>query len=151
MIVDDGVIVEIVRPGTGDPLPEAMSARSWSRVQPRLPLIRFGTGDMSAVLSGGARAGAPHAHQGLDGPRDSAPRCRGMFVDPSRSPRSPGSIQAWPSAPVIDWVDQADVMTSRPRRHHRRRSEKAMEGTIRTVCKVGAMSSSPGPAAFPTT
>ena len=69
--VDEGVIVEIVRPGTGDPVPEGdvgeVVVTTFNRAY---PLIRFGTGDMSAVLAG-AEPVRPHqhAHQGLDGPR----------------------------------------------------------------------------------
>src|SRR5258708_3154069 len=52
MIVDEGVIVEIVRPGTGDPVPEGdvgeVVVTTFNRAY---PLIRFGTGDMSAVPS----------------------------------------------------------------------------------------------------
>ncbi len=71
MIVDEGVIVEIVRPGTGDPVPDGdvgeVVVTSFNRAY---PLIRFGTGDMSAVLARHQPVRAhQHAHQGLDGPR----------------------------------------------------------------------------------
>src|SRR4030095_10670358 len=58
MIVDEGVIVEIVRPGTGDPVPDGdvgeVVVTTFNRTY---PLIRFGTGDMSAVLAGPAPRG----------------------------------------------------------------------------------------------
>ena len=58
MTVDEGVIVEIVRPGTGDPVPEGdvgeVVVTTFNRAY---PLIRFGTGDMSAVLAGPSPCG----------------------------------------------------------------------------------------------
>ena len=53
MIVDEGVIVEIVRPGTGDPVPEGeVGEVVVTTFNPDYPLIRFATGDLSAILSG---------------------------------------------------------------------------------------------------
>jgi Coenzyme F390 synthetase len=95
MIVDEGVIVEIVRPGTGDPVPEGdvgeVVVTTFNRAY---PLIRFGTGDMSAILAGPSRAGAPTcaSRAGWAGPT-SVPRCVACLSIPSRSPRSPGSIR----------------------------------------------------------
>ena len=97
MTVDEGVIVEIVRPGTGDPVPEGdvgeVVVTTFNRAY---PLIRFGTGDMSAVLAGPARAGAPTcaSRAGWAAPT-SAPRCAACSSIPSRSPRSPRSIPGW--------------------------------------------------------
>ncbi|HZF82152.1 MAG TPA: AMP-binding protein, partial [Burkholderiaceae bacterium] len=53
LVLDEGVIVEIVRPGTGDPLPEGeVGEIVVTTLNPDYPLIRFGTGDLSAVLPG---------------------------------------------------------------------------------------------------
>ena len=72
LVVDEGVLVEIVRPGTGDPVApgEVGEVVVTSLFNTDYPLIRFGTGDLSAVLPGTkpVRAHEP-AHQGLDGPR----------------------------------------------------------------------------------
>ena len=71
LVLDEGVIVEIVRPGTGDPVPEGeVGEVVVTTLNPDYPLIRFGTGDLSAVLPG-ALPDRPHqrAHQGMDGPR----------------------------------------------------------------------------------
>jgi phenylacetate-CoA ligase len=60
MIVDEGVIVEIVRPGTGDPVPEGeVGEVVVTTLNPDYPLIRFATGDLSAVLPGKAPVGGP--------------------------------------------------------------------------------------------
>ena len=85
MVVNEDILVEIVRPGTGDPVPAARSARWWSPPSIRAyPLVRFG--DRRPL---GGAAGSPvrphqHAHQGLDGPRRPATKVRGMFVDPAQ-------------------------------------------------------------------
>ena len=155
MVVDEGVIVEIVRPGTGDPVPEGdvgeVVVTSFNRAY---PLIRFGTGDMSAVLRGRARAAAPTcaSRAGWAAPT-SAPRCAACSSIPSRSPRSrkkhPGLGRL---RLVIDWVDQADIMTLRVEAAAPSADlEKAMTDTIRTVCKVGGKVELQRPAACPTT
>ena len=72
LVVDEGVLVEIVRPGTGDPVPpgEVGEVVVTTLFNPDYPLIRFGTGDLSAFLPGtSAVRPHQHAHQGLDGPR----------------------------------------------------------------------------------
>ncbi|TAJ26257.1 MAG: phenylacetate--CoA ligase family protein, partial [Reyranella sp.] len=86
MIVDEGVIVEIVRPGTGDPVPEGdvgeVVVTSFSRAY---PLIRFGTGDMSAVLAGASPCGRTNMRiKGWMGRADQRTKVRGMFVDPEQ-------------------------------------------------------------------
>ena len=82
MIVDEGVIVEIVRPGTGDPVPEGdvgeVVVTTFNRAY---PLIRFGTGDMSAVLSGTSPCGRTNMRiKGWMGRADQRTKVRGMFV-----------------------------------------------------------------------
>ncbi|MDP3829024.1 MAG: AMP-binding protein, partial [Polaromonas sp.] len=53
LVLDEGVIVEIVRPGTGDPVPEGeVGELVVTTLNPDYPLIRFGTGDLSAILPG---------------------------------------------------------------------------------------------------
>ena len=71
LVLDEGVIVEIVRPGSGEPVPEGeVGEVVVTTLNPDYPLVRFGTGDLSAILPRPLpdRAHA-HAHQGLDGPR----------------------------------------------------------------------------------
>ncbi len=72
LVVDEGVLVEIVRPGTGDPVApgEVGEVVVTSLYNTDYPLIRFGTGDLSAVLPGREPVRAhQRADQGLDGPR----------------------------------------------------------------------------------
>ena len=84
MIVDEAVIVEIVRPGTGDPLPDGEVGEVLVTVfNPDYPLIRLATGDLSAVLPGQSPCGRTNLRiKGWLGRADQATKVRGMFVQP---------------------------------------------------------------------
>lgn len=86
MIVDEGVIVEIVRPGTGDPVPEGEVGEVLVTVlNPDYPLIRFATGDMSAVLAGVSPCGRSNMRiKGWMGRADQTTKVKGMFVRPEQ-------------------------------------------------------------------
>ena len=86
MVLDEGVIVEIVRPGTGDPVPEGeVGELVVTSLNPLYPLIRFGTGDLSAVLSGQCPTGRTNARiKGWMGRADQTTKIRGMFVHPGQ-------------------------------------------------------------------
>ena len=73
MIVNESVIVEIVRPGTGDPVAEGeVGEVVVTSFNPDYPMIRLGTGDLSALMPGASPCGRTNnPHQGLDGPRRS--------------------------------------------------------------------------------
>lgn len=141
MIVDEGVIVEIVRPGTGDPVPEGdvgeVVVTTFNRAY---PLIRFGTGDMSAVLPGVSPCGRTNMRiKGWMGRADQRTKVRGMFVDPEQvaeiSRKHPGLGRL---RLVIDWVNQADTMVLKAESADTSPAlAEALSDTIRTVCKVG--------------
>ncbi|MSQ59761.1 MAG: phenylacetate--CoA ligase family protein [Betaproteobacteria bacterium] len=86
LVVDEGVIVEIVRPGTGDPVPDGeVGEVVVSTFTPSYPLIRFATGDMSAVLAGTSPCGRTNMRiKGWMGRADQTTKVRGMFVHPSQ-------------------------------------------------------------------
>jgi phenylacetate-CoA ligase len=86
MVVDEGVIVEIVRPGTGDPVaPGEVGEVVVTTLNPAYPLIRFGTGDLSAVLPGPDPTGRTNMRiRGWLGRADQTTKIRGMFVHPSQ-------------------------------------------------------------------
>jgi phenylacetate-CoA ligase len=86
MILDEGVILEIVRPGTGDPVPEGeVGEVVITTLNPDYPLIRFGTGDLSAVLPGRSPCGRTNVRiRGWMGRADQTTKVRGMFVHPSQ-------------------------------------------------------------------
>ena len=86
LVLDEGVIVEIVRPGTGDPVPEGeVGELVVTTLNPDYPLIRFGTGDLSAVLPGTCPTGRTHTRiKGWMGRADQTTKVRGMFVHPGQ-------------------------------------------------------------------
>ena len=86
LVLDEGVIVEIVRPGTGDPVPEGeVGELVVTTLNPDYPLIRFGTGDLSAVLPGQCPTGRTNARiKGWMGRADQTTKVRGMFVHPGQ-------------------------------------------------------------------
>ncbi len=85
-IVDEGVIVEIVRPGTGDPVPDGEVGEVLvTTFNPALPLIRYATGDLSAVLAGESACGRTNQRlKGWMGRADQTTKIKGMFVHPSQ-------------------------------------------------------------------
>ncbi len=89
MILDETVIVEIVRPGTGEPVPGGEVGEVVVTTMNRdYPLIRFATGDLSAILAGPSPCGrtAPRI-KGWMGRADQATKIRGMFVHPEQIDR----------------------------------------------------------------
>ena len=86
LVLDEGVIVEIVRPGTGDPVPEGeVGELVVTTLNPDYPLIRFGTGDLSAVLPGHCPTGRTNTRiKGWMGRADQTTKVRGMFVHPGQ-------------------------------------------------------------------
>ena len=86
LVLDEGVIVEIVRPGSGDPVPEGeVGEVVVTALNPDYPLIRFGTGDLSAVLPGACPTGRTNTRiRGWLGRADQTAKVRGMFVHASQ-------------------------------------------------------------------
>ncbi len=86
LIVDENVIVEIVTPGTGDPVPEGeVGEVVVTTLNPDYPLIRFATGDLSAVLAGTSPCGRTNVRiKGWMGRADQTTKIKGMFVRPEQ-------------------------------------------------------------------
>jgi len=86
LVLDEGVIVEIVRPGTGDPVAEGeVGELVVTTLNPDYPLVRFGTGDLSAVLPGPCPTGRTNTRiKGWMGRADQTTKIRGMFVHPKQ-------------------------------------------------------------------
>ncbi len=86
LVIDEGVIVEIVRPGTGDPVAEGeVGEVVVTTLNADYPLIRFGTGDLSAVLPGACATGRTNQRiKGWMGRADQTTKVRGMFVHPGQ-------------------------------------------------------------------
>jgi phenylacetate-CoA ligase len=86
LVLNEDVIVEIVRPGTGDPLPDGeVGEVVVTPFNPDYPLVRFATGDLSAVLPGLSPCGRTNTRiRGWMGRADQATKVRGMFVHPQQ-------------------------------------------------------------------
>jgi phenylacetate-CoA ligase len=86
MVVEEALILEIVRPGTGDPVaPGEVGEVVITSFNQDYPLIRFGTGDLSAVLPGVSPCGRSNVRiKGWMGRADQTAKVKGMFVHPSQ-------------------------------------------------------------------
>jgi phenylacetate-CoA ligase len=86
MVLDEGVILELVLPGTGEPVaPGEVGEVVVTTLTPEYPLIRFATGDLSALLPGPSPCGRTnHRIKGWLGRADQATKVRGMFVHPEQ-------------------------------------------------------------------
>lgn len=82
LVLDERVLVEIVRPGTGDPVaPGEVGEVVVTTLNPDYPLVRFGTGDLSAILPGPCPSGRTNTRiKGWMGRADQTTKIRGMFV-----------------------------------------------------------------------
>jgi phenylacetate-CoA ligase len=115
MVVDEGVLLEIVRPGTGDPVSAAGEVGEVvvTSFNPDYPLIRFATGDLSAVLAGPSPCGRTNVRiKGWMGRADQATKVKGLFVQPAQVAevlkRHPEIRRA---RLVVDQADGQDRMT----------------------------------------
>ena len=86
MILGEGLILEIVRPGTGDPVPAGEVGEVLvTSLNRDYPLIRFATGDLSAVLAGRSPCGRTNTRiKGWMGRADQTTKVRAMFVTPTQ-------------------------------------------------------------------
>ena len=86
MIVNESVIVEIVRPGTGDPVPDGeVGEVVVTSFNPDYPMIRLGTGDLSALMPGTSPCGRTNVRiKGWMGRADQTAKVKGMFVHPKQ-------------------------------------------------------------------
>ena len=116
MVVDEDVIVEIVRPGRGDPAPEGeVGEVVVTTFNPDHPLIRLATGDLSVVLAGASPCGRTNVRiGGWMGRADQTAKVRGMFLRPEQvqelANRFPEVVRL---RAVIGRVDERDTLTLR--------------------------------------
>jgi len=116
MIVDEWIIVEIVRPGTGDPLAEGeVGEVVVTTLNPDYPVIRFATGDLSAIMPGTSRCGRTNMRlKGWMGRADQITKVRGMFIHPSQVAEIVRRHKEIAKARlVVSRAAQNDVMTLR--------------------------------------
>jgi phenylacetate-CoA ligase len=116
MIVDEGVIVEIVRPGTGMPVAAGeVGEVVVTSLNPDYPLLRFATGDLSAVMEGQSPCGRTNMRiKGWMGRADQTTKIKGMFVRPEQVAALVAKHSEIARARVIATREgEADVMTVR--------------------------------------
>jgi len=114
MVLNENLILEIVRPGTGDPVDDGeVGEVVITSLNEAYPLIRFGTGDLSAVMDGTSPCGRTNTRiVGWMGRADQRTKVKGMFVDPKQiaaiMKRHPEIVRA---RLVVSRVNDQDSMT----------------------------------------
>ena len=114
MIIDENVLVEIVTPGTGDPVaPGQVGEVVVTTFNPDYPLIRFATGDLSAIMDGTSPCGRTNTRiKGWMGRADQTTKIKGMFVRPEQVAALVGKHSEIVKARVIAGRDgEMDTMT----------------------------------------
>ena len=114
LILDEGVVVEIVTPGTGNPVPFGEVGEILvTTLNPDYPLIRFATGDLSAFMEGSSPCGRSNLRiKGWMGRADQTTKIKGMFVRPEQVAAFVSKYPEVTRARVIaSRAAEADVMT----------------------------------------
>jgi len=140
LIIDEGVYLEIVRPGTGEPLSDGeVGEVVVTSLNPDYPLIRFATGDLSAIMDGQSPCGRSNKRiKGWMGRADQTAKVRGMFIRPEQVDkvvkRHPEIVRA---RLTIDWRDEADQIKLQCETSDADPSlEAAIVESIRSICKL---------------
>ncbi len=139
MVLDEGIIVELVRPGTGEPVaPGEVGEVVVTTLTPEYPLIRFATGDLSALLPGPSPCGRTnHRIRGWLGRADQTAKVRGMFVHPVQiaeiARRHKSIIRA---RLVIERPASADQMTLLVEMGEPPEAAATIAETVQTVTKL---------------
>ena len=116
LVLSEDILLEIVRPGTNDVVPEGeVGEVVVTSLNPDYPLLRFGTGDLSAVMPGVSPCGRSNIRiRGWLGRADQTTKVRGLFVHPGQiaevARRHPAILRA---RLVISGTTGADVMLLR--------------------------------------
>ena len=153
MVVNENLIVEIVRPGTGDPVPEGeVGELVVTSFNLAYPLVRFGTGDLSAVLPEQSPCGRTNTRiRGWMGRADQRTKIKGMFVDPKQIAellrRHPEIGKA---RLVVTRNGERDAMALHVEPATARRPEAAaIEASLREITKMGGAVTLVDPGSLP--
>jgi len=140
LIIDEDVYLEIVRPGTGDPVTEGeVGEVVVTSLNPDYPLIRFATGDLSAIMPGVSPCGRTNQRvKGWMGRADQTAKVRGMFIHPEQVDkvvkRHPEIIKA---RLVIEWIEESDQIKLQCETSDADVSlDAAVVDSIRQICKL---------------
>lgn len=155
MIVDEGVWLEIVRPGTGDPVApgEVGEVVVTSLFNREYPLIRFATGDLSAILPGTSPCGRTNLRiKGWMGRADQTTKVKGMFVTPGQIAQvlarhadiARGRLE-------VSSRDNSDVMVLKVELRAGAAADtlEAVAASLQTVCKVRGTAEAVAPGSLP--
>ena len=140
LIIDEGVFLEIVRPGTGDILADGeVGEIVVTSLNPEYPLIRFATGDLSAMMSGASPCGRTNKRiQGWMGRADQTAKVRGMFIHPEQVDKV---VKRHPEIQkarlVIEWIDESDRIKLKCETTSPDESlADSIANSIREICKL---------------
>jgi phenylacetate-CoA ligase len=114
MVIDEGVLVEVVRPGTGQPVPAGeVGELLVTTFNPDYPLIRFATGDLTAILPGLSPCGRTNRRlRGWLGRADQSTKVKGMFVHPGQIAKvAERHCEIGRARLVVERLDGQDRMT----------------------------------------
>ncbi len=113
-MIDEGVLVEVVRPGTGQPVPAGeVGELVVTTFNPDYPLIRFATGDLSAIMPGLSPCGRTNRRlRGWLGRADQSTKVKGLFVHPSQVATVAGRHgEVGRTRLVVERIENRDRMT----------------------------------------
>ncbi|MDP1635281.1 MAG: AMP-binding protein [Gallionellaceae bacterium] len=152
LVLEESLILEVVRPGTGDPVaPGEVGEVVITTFNPDYPLIRFGTGDLSAVLPGISPCGRTNVRiKGWMGRADQTAKIKGMFVHPSqvaevlRRHSEVSKVRL-----VVDNETGQDRMTLRCEAAASDALAKALADSIRDITKLRGEVAFAGPGELP--
>ncbi len=140
LIIDEGVYLEIVRPGTGELVAEGeVGEVVVTNLGQEYPLIRFATGDLSAYLPGTSPCGRTNQRiRGWMGRADQTAKVRGMFIHPEQVDKV---VKRHPQISkarlVVDWIEQADQITLQCESETTDASlPDVIAESIRSICKL---------------
>lgn len=140
LIIDEGIYLEIVRPGTGELVtPGEVGEVVVTNLGPEYPLIRFATGDLSAAMDGNSPCGRSNQRiKGWMGRADQTAKVRGMFIHPEQVDKV---IKRHPEISrarlIVDWIEQADQIKLQCEIGKADASLiAAIEESIRSICKL---------------
>ena len=140
LIIDEGIYLEIVRPGSGEPVPDGeVGEVVVTTFNPDYPLIRFATGDLSAIQEGSSDCGRSNRRiKGWMGRADQTAKIRGMFVHPEQVSRvAQRHSEIIRARLVVDWVDEKDHLLLKCEVNQKSEGlEQAVAGSLRELCKL---------------
>lgn len=153
MLVNEGVFLELVNPGTGEPVASEGDVGEIvvTTMNPDYPLIRYATGDLSAMMSGQSECGRTASRiKGWMGRADQSAKVRGMFIHPHQVSGVQSRLGAGRVRLVVTTRDHADYLECLVESDDQSDNfRNRVTDTVREICKVRAVPSVVNAGAFP--